>query len=50
MAKIYQKNHSPEYFYREDIRDFNQRDSLPEELSDLDILDGSPPCSAFSMS
>ncbi|PTT71001.1 hypothetical protein DD829_21265 [Chryseobacterium sp. HMWF035] len=50
MAKIYQTNHSPEYFYHEDIRDFNTRTDLPEELYELDILDGSPPCSAFSMS
>lgn len=49
MAKIYQKNHSPEYFYLEDLRDFNQRDNLPPELYNPDILDGSPPCSAFSM-
>lgn len=50
MAKIYQTNHTPTYFYLEDIRDFNLRTDLPEELYDLDILDGSPPCSAFSMS
>ena len=49
MAKIYQANHTPEYFYLEDIRDFNQRGNLPTELFNLDILDGSPPCSAFSM-
>ena len=49
MAKIYHANHSPEYFYHEDIRDFNQRTDLPKELYDLDILEGSPPCSAFSM-
>ncbi|MCQ4142520.1 DNA cytosine methyltransferase [Chryseobacterium sp. EO14] len=50
MAKIYQTNHSPEHFYHEDIRDFNRRNDLPKELYELDILDGSPPCSAFSMS
>lgn len=50
MAKIYQTNHAPKYFYHEDIRDFNLRTDLPNELSGLDILDGSPPCSAFSMS
>ena len=50
MAKIYQNNHSPKYFYLEDIRDFNQRNDLPNELYELDILDGSPPCSTFSMS
>ena len=50
MAKAYQKNHQPKHFFLEDIRDFNLRGNLPEELFDLDILDGSPPCSTFSMS
>lgn len=50
MAKVYQTNHAPKYFYHEDIRDFNQRNDLSDELYDLDILDGSPPCSTFSMS
>jgi len=50
MAKVYIKNHSPKYFYLEDIRDFNEREDLPNELYNLDILDGSPPCSTFSMS
>ncbi|EKT4520685.1 DNA cytosine methyltransferase [Flavobacterium psychrophilum] len=50
MAKIYETNHNPKHFYLEDIRDFNQRTDLPSELYDLDILDGSPPCSTFSMS
>lgn len=49
MNKIYVKNHNPKYNYLEDIRDFNKRDDLPEELYDLDILNGSPPCSTFSM-
>lgn len=49
MAKIYQTNHHSKYFYLEDIRDFNLRTDIPEELYDLDILDGSPPCSTFSM-
>lgn len=49
MAKVYQINHNPIHFYLEDIRYFNQRDDLPEELYHLDILDGSPPCSTFSM-
>lgn len=50
MSQIYQINHKPKYFYLEDIRDFNQRTNLPSELYNLDILDGSPPCSTFSMS
>ena len=47
---IYVRNNNPKYNYVEDIRDFNKREDLPEELYNLDILDGSPPCSTFSMS
>ncbi len=51
MAKLYEQNHNPKYpVFVEDIRDFVKRDDLPEELYDLDILDGSPPCSSFSIS
>ena len=49
MNNVYIENHHPKYNYLEDIRDFNKRDDLPQELFDLDILDGSPPCSTFSM-
>lgn len=49
LEKVYHKNHKPKYFYCEDIRDFNQRNDLPTELYNLDILDGSPPCTTFSM-
>lgn len=49
MNKIYVENHHPKYNYLEDIRDFNNREDLPKELFNLDILDGSPPCSTFSM-
>ena len=49
MNKVYVANHNPKYNYLEDIRDFNKRNDLPKELYDLDILDGSPPCSTFSM-
>lgn len=49
MNKVYVENHKPKYNYLEDIRDFNKRKDLPQELYDLDILDGSPPCSTFSM-
>lgn len=48
MAEIYKENHSPEHLYVEDIRAFNQRADLPDSLYDLDLLDGSPPCSSFS--
>lgn len=49
-SRVYKANHSPKYFYLEDIRKFNQRKDLPAELYDLDLLDGSPPCAAFSTS
>ncbi|CAI6221523.1 DNA (cytosine-5-)-methyltransferase [Bacillus inaquosorum] len=50
MMKIYRKNHNPKYSFLMDIRKFNKLDDLPEELFDLDIFDGSPPCSVFSIS
>src|SRR6187551_1489004 len=46
---IYKKNLNPKFNFCEDIRDFNKRKDLPKELFELDILDGSPPCSSFSM-
>ncbi len=49
VSDIYKANHDPKYLYTEDIREFNKRDDLPKELYELDILDGSPPCSTFSM-
>jgi len=49
VAEVYKTNHNPKHLYVEDIRDFNKRTELPKELFDLDILDGSPPCSSFSM-
>lgn len=48
VAAVYKENHHPKYLYVEDIRDFNKHEDLPEELYQLDILDGSPPCSTFS--
>lgn len=51
MNEIYVKNHNPKYNFLMDIRDFNKlpNEELPEELFNLDILDGSPPCTTFSM-
>lgn len=49
MMKIYRKNHNPKYPFLMDIRDFNKMENLPDELFDLDIFDGSPPCSVFSI-
>ena len=48
MAWHYQQNIKPPRYYLCPIRDLLTAD-LPEELFSLDILDGSPPCSTFSM-
>jgi len=47
--EAYRTNHKPKYSYLEPIQKFKLRKDLPEELYNLDILDGSPPCSSFSM-
>jgi DNA (cytosine-5)-methyltransferase 1 len=48
---VYRANHNPKHSYLMSVTDFVKiKDSdLPKELFDLDILDGSPPCSSFSM-
>jgi DNA (cytosine-5)-methyltransferase 1 len=48
VAEIYNANHHPQYLYNMDIRDFNKLQDLPDDLYNLDLLDGSPPCSTFS--
>lgn len=51
MNDVYKLNHNPKLNYLMDIRDFNNipNEELPKELFNLDILDGSPPCSTFSI-
>lgn len=49
INELYINNHHPKYNYRMDIRNFKNFDNLPDELYHLDILDGSPPCSTFSI-
>lgn len=51
MNETYIKNHNPKHNFCMDIRKFNEipNEELPEELFNLDILDGSPPCTTFSM-
>jgi DNA (cytosine-5)-methyltransferase 1 len=48
MMEVYKANHNPKYSFLEGIQTFKDREDLPEELYNLDILDGSPPCSSFS--
>ncbi|MGP4063077.1 DNA cytosine methyltransferase [Halobacillus sp. H74] len=51
MNKLYKQNHNPKYSFNMDIREFKKYpdEEIPSELFDLDILDGSPPCSSFSL-
>lgn len=51
MMKIYKENNHPDISYLMDIRELVKMsdDGIPKELMNLDILDGSPPCSVFSM-
>lgn len=49
IARHYIKNLKPKYHFVEPIQEFKLRDDIPEELYNLDVLDGSPPCSTFSM-
>ena len=48
MAWHYKHNLNPKHYFLCPIRDLLTKD-LPPELFNLDILDGSPPCSTFSM-
>jgi DNA (cytosine-5)-methyltransferase 1 len=52
MMAIYRANHRPKHSYLMGVQQFNKLplDDLPDELKQLDLLDGSPPCSVFSLS
>ncbi len=51
MMAVYRQNFAPRHSFQMGVQDFvNIADGqLPSELFDVDILDGSPPCSTFSM-
>lgn len=51
MMAIYRANHQPRHSYLMGVQEFKKIPDadLPPELFNLDILDGSPPCSSFSM-
>lgn len=49
MMYAYCQNHNPRFPFLEPIQEFKTKEDLPPELFNLDILDGSPPCSTFSM-
>lgn len=51
MMEMYRKNHSPPFSFQMGVQEFNKlpREKIPDVFFDLDVLDGSPPCSSFSM-
>lgn len=51
MMELYQANHNPKFPFLMPVQEFKKipNRELPSELFDLDILDGSPPCSVFSI-
>ena len=49
MRLFYEKNLHPPFFIEAPIKELTKMD-LPDEMFNLDVLDGSPPCSTFSMS
>jgi DNA (cytosine-5)-methyltransferase 1 len=48
MAYHYRLNLDPKYYFLCPIKDLLTKE-VPEELYGIDLLDGSPPCSTFSM-
>lgn len=48
MAKVYKENHHPKYYDLCPIGNLLEKE-LPDDYYKLDILDGSPPCSTFSI-
>lgn len=48
MWDVYVANHMPKHAYKMSIQSF-RKSKIHEDLYNLDVLDGSPPCSSFSM-
>lgn len=49
INEMYLKNFTPKYNYNMPIQEMVNQKEFPKELYNLDILDGSPPCSTFSI-
>lgn len=50
MLAVYKANLKPRLSFLESVATLRKRDDLPQELFELDVLDGSPPCTSFSSS
>lgn len=51
MLDMYRENLMPRHPFLMPIQEFNQipTETLPKDVREIDVLDGSPPCSVFSM-
>lgn len=49
MMDVYKLNLNPKYAFTESIATLKERDDLPKEMYELDVLSGSPPCTPFSI-
>lgn len=51
IMTLYRRNMHPKNSYNMPVQDFNKipDSEIPQELFNIDILDGSPPCTVFSM-
>lgn len=49
MNELYKKNMHPRWSFEMGVQDFKKLQDIPDELFGIDVLDGSPPCSTFSM-
>jgi DNA (cytosine-5)-methyltransferase 1 len=51
MMQLYRQNHAPRYSFTMPVQHFATLPDadIPADLRTLDVLDGSPPCSVFSM-
>ena len=49
INQMYLKNFKPKFNYNMAIQNMVKQKKFPDELYNLDILDGSPPCSTFSI-
>jgi len=48
MLECYRTNLSPPMSFLMGVQKFNEKQDIPSELFDIDVLDGSPPCTSFS--
>ena len=49
INEMYLKNFNVKYNFQMGVQELKQKENIPKELLNLDILDGSPPCSTFSI-